>query len=44
MRTTHGNSAFAWQNRGAEAMVVVGKTYPFEHFCFTNLRPLHDWF
>jgi hypothetical protein len=43
MSTHHGDCAFAWQNRADEATVVVGRRYPFEHFCFTNLRPLNEW-
>ena len=43
MSTPNRDYAFAWQNRADEAMVVVGRTYPFEHFCFTNLRPLNEW-
>jgi hypothetical protein len=44
MSTPHGDCAFAWQHRADEARVVVGRRYSFEHFCFTNLRSLNEWF
>jgi hypothetical protein len=43
MSTSDGDCAFVWRSKQSDAMMLVGRKYDFEHFNFTNLRPLNEW-